>query len=537
MRQTCLLLALLACSCGRTQLGTIEGAGPVADGGQPRDRSLLPDRGRDSAAPAACTALGAYTHGKRLMSNFTRRARFSRDLRRLALVTHRGNGLGDLYLVSLPSGSTRQVVKNASDAQWLAQNRGLLVTQVPPPSTSTPYTLLRLKPDGTQARALAHGVCSHLATPDGGRVYVVRNCDKDWRGELLVVQTASGASAIIASGVSAFSLAVSADSKWAAYVRDLVITPGCYNATGTTDVVDAAGKKRTINSAAIPQSLQFTPHGRLLVRVQPDCKSNTSNLVLAQPGTSGATLLAKKTDYNFHGYGFGGGLRYAVSPDSKQVLGASMHSSAKQNDLIALATNGSGVRVLARDMYPYQMTSMAFKVWTFANNGQHAVYARGGSYPAMGLGAVPTAGGAPVKLSDALYNAFFVISPTSADLAWVEISASGAIQLMLGSVTGGAKVMLHSTNKQQLSSMSLLPGGREVLVVQRAGAGYQLVHAGPLGGSMVLGRWNNAYLLNSYPAAGPPIRGYQVDPWGCALVYNDDLPTSSRGTYLRKILR
>ena len=525
---------LLLASCGRSRL-IVQDGGPGMDG-RPRDRSLLPDRPHgDTSPPPGCAALGGYTKGKRLTSFYARKARFSPSLKQLAMVTHRDNAPGDLYLFPLPSGTARLLATSIHDARWLPQDRGLLANKVQSGSSSTPYDLLHFAADGTKKRVLGSNVCAHVATPDGSRVYLVTECDKQYLGKLAVVKVSGGPVMLLATDVAAFSLVVSPDNKWAAYEADLSIAPGCLNPTGAVEVVNAAGKRNMLTAKIMKYSLQFTPANLLLARRVDNCKKNEVTFIISSPNSGTVSELSNESSLDFYGYGFFSGQRYAVTPDGKYVLFSRYNStSLQQNDLLAMSTWDGTTRVLAKDLYPYQMTSMAFTVWTYANAGKHVVYVKGNvGFPQMGLAAVPEGGGKSLKLTDSLYGAAYVVSRDTADAAWIQASGPDSQEVFYGSVSSSARILVLASHKQPLSSLSMMPGGRGILLVQRSGAINKLVQGSSGGGSRVLGQWTMGYMTGSYPSDGPPVSGYQMDRLGCAVVYNRDMAGAAMGAYLQ----
>lgn len=536
MRLFLLIVALLMASCGRTPLPNLDG-GPAADGPS-ADRTLLPDhRRRDTSPLPACAALAGFAKGKRVSTSYARKARFSPSLKRLALVTHQDNAPGDLYLLSLPSAKATLVAHDVHDVTWLPNERGLLIKKEKGKTSSVPYDLQHASAAGAKLKILGSDLCTHVVTPDGSRVYMVAGCDQKHRGSLTVAQVDSGASSLLATGVAATSLVVSPDSKWAAYVLAVSIPAGCYYDTGTSILVNAAGKKTGVTGDVMPSSQQFTPTNMLLAR-RMVCKNKTQELtfVIASATSGTVSLQVKESEYDFYGYGFYTGQRYSVSADGKQVLMSRPHDKSLQhNDLLTLSTHDGKIRVLASDMYPYQMTSMAFRVWTYANRGRHVVYVRGGGYPTMGLAAMPASGGKALVLANSLHGATYVISRESTDAAWIEYSSPTTMEVMYGSVSSSAKSLVLASHKEPIHSLSLVPGGRGVLFVQRSGTTKKLVEGSAGGGSRVLGQWGHDYLTASYDSAEPPVRGYSVDRQGCAVVYNQDRPGVARGTFLRQI--
>lgn len=526
-----MLITLLSLSaCGRTNVVAPDG-GNLADG-RPADTSRS-DRG--SLPPKGCAALAAFASGKLISTNYARKVQFSPSLRKLALVTHVDNAPGKLHLLTLPAAASRLLAPRVSEVHWLPDESGLVARVPLVAGKSTPYSLVRYGTSGGPGKPLGQQLCNHLVTPDGRRAYVVSSCDKENVGKLTVVDLKSITSTTLATDVAAYSLAVSADSRWAAYVRGVSIPSGCYNTTGTAVVVDASGTKRTVTKDVLYGSLQFTRDGRLLARRLFCTKPQRTTFVVADAGTGALSLQVNETQSDFYGYGFMG-QRYTVSPDGKEVLYAP-HTPGLNTATLAARSLTSGVtRVLAKDLFPFHMTSMAYHAWALGNRGRHVAYVRVGAYPAMGLATLPLAGGKARVLAPRLYGAAYVAAGDGPQVAWIETNQAGDVmELNLGSVTGTQRVQVLVSPKQPLSSLSLLPTGRGVMVVQRVGAVNKLHLGAATGGTRVLGQWQSGYLTSSYPSSGPPVAGYRVDPLGCAVVYNQDLPGVARGAYLRQI--
>ncbi len=528
MRSILLILLLLLSACGRTAVGA-QDSGPAADS-QPADRARL-DRG---SPPPGCAALASFAKGRPISSRYARKVRFSPSLKRLAVVTHRDNAHGDLYLFTLPALGARIVAPRVTDAQWLPDESGLIVSMALQAGKSTPYMPLKFDASGNSGKVLAQKACHHLVTPDGRRAYVVGDCDKDHRGRLTEWDLASSTGKTVSTNVAAFSLAVSPDSKLMAYVENPSIPTGCYNATGAAVVRDAAGKERTVAKDVMYASLQFTSAGLLMARRLLCTKPQQVTFLVADAATGALKLSLKESQHDFYGYGFMG-RRYSVSPDGKQLLFAPYKAGLNSSTLAVRSLTTGAARPLVSDLFPFHMTSMAFHAWSFADRGRHVAYVRAGPYPNMALAAVPQSGGKKQLHTSRLYGAAYVASRDSDHLAWIEATPAGEVmEVNLGSVRSANRVQVMVSHKQPLSSLSLLPGGRGVLVVQRAGK-VQKLHLGSGGGTQVLGQWSTGYLTSSFPAHGPPVAGYHVDPLGCAVVYNQDLPGVARGAYMRQI--
>ena len=76
----------------------------------------------------------------------------------------------DVFLVTLPIGPIAPVIYGVRDVEWLGTSGDLL-------ATLSPGNELAVVPiDGSGSRVIARDACAHAATPDGSRVFVVRDC-------------------------------------------------------------------------------------------------------------------------------------------------------------------------------------------------------------------------------------------------------------------------------------------------------------------------------------------------------------------------
>jgi len=94
----------------------------------------------------------------------------------------------DLLLVRLPSGDVSAIVSSITSAEWL-QPGATLLAKVARDGGSD---LVVVNSDGSGMRTLMQSVCSHVAAPDGSRVYAIHDCDSNNTGTMAVVEVASG---------------------------------------------------------------------------------------------------------------------------------------------------------------------------------------------------------------------------------------------------------------------------------------------------------------------------------------------------------
>ena len=96
-----------------------------------------------------------------------------------------------LLRVALPSGEVTTISSDGATAEALGPN-GLLVV--------ASNGGLAVHENGG-LRSLASSSCAHLSSPDGSRVYVIRDCGSSIRGALDVIEVASGTPTTLASNV------------------------------------------------------------------------------------------------------------------------------------------------------------------------------------------------------------------------------------------------------------------------------------------------------------------------------------------------
>lgn len=540
MYARCMFAGLVIVLLSGCDQRTVANQDAGADGGAlwPDQDSFLP---ADSAPPdpATCAALAGFRGGKRLTALHTRQALFSRSLDHVVLVSHKDNAPGELHLIALPSGKPALLDIDIKSIERLGHGPDLLaVASYHNPSYS--YELRMVSTSGGPSRTLATGVCDHLASPDGARVYVVRSC-KDFQGTLELVDPKTGSKQWLADKVPAYGLTVSPDSQWVGFISDLVAgPPGCQE-QGHARVANAAGKIYSVKKDAVRGSLQFLPShshshshpGMVLLGVQSTCHDPFLGyqLLACAPTIGACTALGTPHDY---GYGFHlAKNRYSVSPDGKLVLGATSDPEGLKSQLYVIRSDGKGEKVIADNLFPYMMVSAVFDAWTFTRSGKHVVYTRLASTTlppyTMGLTAVSASGsGTGLHLSPDLSFAAYQVSPTRDEVVFVEQLDTGGMRAMLGSTSTGAALQLLSS-KQTLREISFVPDGRGLLLLEesKGGAHTRLRYAPREASSSpaLLGEWDQSLMPGRY----------QVDPSGCVALYDTDLGES--GTYLAHLPR
>jgi len=515
-----MLMVLVHVGCGQRTLPAAHDSGaagePALDGGATRD----------AAPPPGCSALACFKGGKRLTPLHAEQALFSPTLDRVLIVTHAGNDPGDLLAISLPHGTSQLLDTAIHAVEWLGHGTQLLASRNY--SHKTYHYDLRLIPTSGAPETLATGICSHRASPDGTQVWVVRNC-QEHEGTLEILDLQSGGAQWVEKKVHAYGLAPSPDSQRMGFFSNVVDPPpGCLQ-RGSAWVADRSGHKELVTQDAVSQSLQFLDASTLLYGIEPFCDDALYGYQLVACDFAGqfCTLVGSSHEYGFPYHQSPS--RYETSVDGALVLGATSDPQGYNSQLHAMRTDGLGQQLLAGDLFPYMSIAAVYDPWGFTASGKHVVYTHLASSTlppyTMGLSAVPSAGGEPVRLTSKLFFAAYQVSPRDEEVAFVEQTGSDyhgdGMALKIGSPGSGAVRQVLSS-QQSLGMLRYLPDGRGLLLIEHPtkGGHTRLRYVARLGGASKLGEWNQTLLSGTY----------QVDPGGCAVLFDSDL--DGGGTHL-----
>jgi len=525
MRWFLVVALVLPLGCSRRASVTLDAGSPDIPPDQwiPPDQVPPPDHAPDAPPPPpGCQGMSGFTKAKTISKLRTKKALFRSKLDLVVLIGTSGSALA----VSLPAGMST-ALGSARALEWLDPAETTLLVERD--STTTPgsgYDLWAVPIDGSPGKLLAQGVCDHRAAPDGSRVLVLRSC-QSYSGTLELVDVTSGTTAWIEQGVSTSSLELSKDGAWAVFVSGASETGNCNYRRGAAQTVDSAGQTHLIETGVLEHSVGLATTGSgatVLYRTLASCDEAGVQLwSKAADGAGSATLLAQALDY---AYPFFPRPRYAVSADGSRLLGAKVGLTDAQ--LFAVPLDGSGEKLIAADLFPYMMISMAFQPWAFSRSGDHVVYtSTAPPYPTMGLSSVTSATGKVTPLSAQIQPAAYVLSPAADEVAYLEPpDASGMTKVWLARLQNGASQARFGSTLS-VARLGFVPGGRGLLLTAADKAGSTtLYYAAASGAQLVagLGEWSASEM-----------NGYVTDPGGCAALFDSDL--DGGGTFLVLIPR
>lgn len=423
----------------------------------------------------------------------------------------------DARLIQLPSGQSRVLGSGVRNVAWLGPSRALLTTR--------DNTLVAVALDGSAEHTSAGPTCTHAATPDGARVYfTATTCDHS-AGPLRVLDVATGTVTKLAESASTSSLAVSPDSRFAAYV-----VPGAAIGTGTVHLVDAAGTVTQIRDPSSAFRPAFAAGPTLVFQAQDAASSEPTlwrydlDLHVAQVLTPGDPGIAG----------------YEIAPDGSALLAARLGnvSAGRGGELYLVPLDGRGPERIATDVMDYRIFSMVVRAFAFAPAIHRILYiadrANDGGR-ATGISSIGRDGG-PVQLSA---NGMGAVLSSYADrvaLSTVDRTL-GRSTISVMSTVGASQFSVDIAG--EMSFAGFVPRDRGLLFLQTVvdpvlGSVSDLRHLSFTSGKMTrLGTWTKSPLaLDNYPV-GISAHEYPVDPFGCYTVVASDLDqTASRLTAL-----
>ncbi len=489
-----------------------------ADAQWPADTQLQNDTqvSPDLAPPLGCAALQSLADGV-LTPRHAVGPLFAPDRSLLALRVKGEGPAGsdvqdDLLLVRLPSGEVSPIISSITSAEWLQPGATLLVKAAQAGRTD----LVVVNPDGSGARTLMQSVCSHVAAPDGNRVYAIYDCDSNNTGTMAVVDVASGSSTYLADAATfatpfpTLPAAVSPDGRWVTFVTSIPSLD-----TGWSDnvvvVAGANGQVETLTSQPGGRHPAFVSDDLLLFAVgDPHQMGDIRGHV---PGTGDTSyLVAANRDPGLFGF--------QVSPDKTWVLGTT-EVTGFGDELYAIRVDGSDERLLASNLYDYLMDQLANRVFAFSAGG-HVIY----NYDtglSLGVASVGLDGNAPAVLSP---NASFLETPRLDRAVLVEpaFAMSGTSHLRLVDLASGTDVYSYASDGA-IGAIGFPANDNGLLIIEYRSPDPTRLRYVSANQSVVLGEWQTSQLLpvpySSYYGTLPFI--YPVDPTGCFTVFDTDL--------------
>jgi hypothetical protein len=464
--------------------------------------------GPPDLAPLSCAALQPLVDKGLLTNRHVRQVLFAPDGKSLLLQVLGGNTTGndEALLVSLPGGEQRTLATGILGAEWLGRDAVLL--------TMADSDLQAVSLGGDILCTVPGSTCSHVAAPDGSRIYYTHDCDRSV-GVLSVIDIASGSTQQLGSSVLASGPVMSPGSQWAAFI----VYASATDASASMNTVYLVEKGGTPYAVPIPESAWapvFLSDEILLVQSYA-ASSTGANIWRHRPGTSDATLLAEGE------HGFAG---YESNADRSGFLLAKFPSSSSRTAELHLVSVKDGSLVqLAPDLMDYRMFEMAIQAFAIAPPSQRVIYIAdrwsdaGRSY---GMTSVSQNGKDTVQLAANASRA--VVSPYADRVA--VITSGGA--------TYAANVVSPTTGVPQFSiqdvaifqAVSFVPGDRGLLFVDKeAGTtAWRLRHLSFATGAVTaLAEWNSNKLVPYSASIGLGAGVYPIDPSGCFAPVDSDL--------------
>lgn len=465
----------------------------------------------DTAAPPDVTPLACppLANDGVLNLGYIKQARFAADGR--SLLVRMGAGDSDAKdearLIQLPGGESRVLWPKARNVEWLGPSHALI--------TTTDNGLLTATLDGNTVHTTPASTCNHIATPDGLRVYFTSGGCERGAGSLSVLDVATGTVKQVAASISNSSLAVSPDSRWAAYVAGDAATDA-----GALYVVDAAGA-----ATAVPE---------VSAAMRPAFASGNVLLFQLPNGVAVGRYDLDNHDMQALAEGDVGIAGYEMTADGSVLLVAKTPSTGRSIELYRVATSGAAPVRMATDLTDYRMYSMMFRAFAFAPASNRVLYGADRADDAgwsTGISSVSLAGGPPIELSTGSLQA--VMSSYADRVALVARDRTlGRSTLSVVSTSGERQFTVEVTG--DVSFAGFVPRDRGLLYVQtETDAGRNLSELGHLsfasGKVTRLGVWTKSTLeLPNYPA-GISAHEYPADPHGCYTVVDSDMdPTAAR---------
>ena len=473
--------------------------------------------------PVPCGALRTLSSLGPFTDYHATRVLFSSDRRRFVLQASPPNPDGsapapadDVFLVTLPIGPISPVIYGVRTIEWLGTSGDLL-------AVLSPGNELVVAPvDGSGSRVIARAACAWMATPDGSRLFVVRDCTSAGAGVLDEIDVASGVATTRAPLVAKDGgLAISPSGRFLAYVT--ASAPDGGGGGGVLHVLDA-DRDQALVARAPAYAPAWVSDQRLLFLDGTRSFGQTDAYVHV-PGTGDSAILVAQSRH----FGFNG---YRISPDRSLVLAATWANSFPwANTLYAVRLDGSGEQLLTDKMYAYHMNQIAITPFAFTADGMRVITV-GPQDSTAGIYAASLDGTTNTKIADG-YG--FVVSPFADRIAAIDIVSMRDQHIVrIVASTGSGSFKFTTTSGTLIRAPTFVPGDRGLLYVESPMTG--LTGVGPTalnhlsfvdGRITQLGRWGRSQL----PVVGYPIGevapGYPwIDPTGCFAIVDSDLPES-----------
>lgn len=546
------LAALVPTGCGRNHLAQGDGAAllsadaaladagaDVVDAGSeevgtvaPRDASTYLDGPADLPrgdvppavdAPAAvpdvatfsCASLTPLVAKGVLSNRHAKQVRVAPDGKALLLILAGDDSNGDeAWVVSLPDGQQHQLRTGIKSADWFGSN-AVLVTTVDADSFVFPNAA-SLGSDIVSP--IAHKVCGQATSPDGSRLYFVRDCTGSV-GDLYGMDLTDGFPKRFATSVSANGLVVSPGGRWAAYV---VYVADASPSTTKVRVVGKDGVPYEVPIPDWPNNPYFVSDDLLLVE-SPGSTYDSPNIWSHRPGSTEATLLTS----GYHGFD-----GYVWNADRSAFLVAKFPpppaSTAELH--VTDVSDGSSVR-LATDLIDHRMFEMRVRSFAIAPRTGRVVY----------VADTPSDGGRVYGVAS--------VSQRGEDRSWLASNVGTVVVSPFGDrvavlmtdrtstpSTARVTVLSPTTGSVQfteqasfISAVTFVPGDRGLVFTDREGdvkTSRLRYLSFATGAITLLASWSNNLLAPNSQPLGVETNAYPMDRRGCFVPVDSDLAPS-----------
>jgi hypothetical protein len=464
--------------------------------------------------PEGCRALQPLADKGVLTSQHTKKVLFAPDRSWMVLRVQQEDDAGighpdQIIRFALPSGTSTILSDSGGDAEALGSSGAVLISGVGSDGKD------RVVYDSSGLRTIASAVCAHKATPDGTRVYILRDCGNTNIGTLDVVDIASDKTTQVATNVVQPGIAISPDSNWAAYV---IREADAGWESDTIHLVSKSGQTYALASQRGAGEAEFVSNELLLFGV-----GTGSSIPVGRgdfrghvPGSGDSSYLVA----GGRGTGFWG---YEISADGAWLLGVATSRSRDATfpggELYAIRLDGSAEHLLTADLLPFWYFQMVIDAFGWSADGTRAIYM---TEEAREVWTVDPLGTSPTRLSD---NGYFRPAKTGDQVILLESVAGGTQnRLRVAALGSGTDVVLFDSNGR-VDAPNLLADGRGLLFVNRPAAGPdELRFISTAGGdSVVLGTWDMTQLYLYSASDESTFGSYPVDPTGCFTVVDTDL--------------
>jgi hypothetical protein len=466
-------------------------------------------------ATFSCASFAPLVAKGVLSSRHAKQVRFAPDGKALLLILAGDGSTGDeVWVVSLPDGQQHQLGTGIKSADWFGPST-VLATTVDADSFILPNPASR---GSDIVSPIAHKVCGQATSPDGSRLYFVRDCT-DSVGDLYVMDLAEGFPKRFATSVSASGLVVSPGGRWAAYV---VYAADASPSTTKVRVVGKDGVPYEVPISDWPNNPYFVSDDLLLVE-SPGSTYDSPNIWSYRPGSTDATLLTS----GYHGFD-----GYVWNADRSAFLVAKFSAPPVSTADLYVTDVGSGSSVrLATDLIDHRMFEMRVRSFAIAPTTGRVVYiadAQSDGGRVYGVASVSQRGEDRSWLASNVGTV--VVSPFGDRVAVLmtdRTSAPSTARVTVLSPTTGS--VQFTEQSSSISAVTFVPGDRGLVFTDSEGdvkTSRLRYLSFATGAITLLASWSSNLLTPYGEPLGVETDTYPMDGNGCFVPVDSDLAPS-----------